>query len=115
MNEEDQKYMALAGLRSWCAAVLRQVERLEAARNVHPDFNTAFQSERHLFLIATWKMIEHVDWVVKLQLLEKDLFANIEAFRNDAWLMRNKNEHVIEYFLGKGKFPQDWFNETDGG
>ena len=44
-----------------------------------------------------------------------DARESFEAFRNDAWLMRNKNEHVIEYFLGKGKFPQDWFNETDGG
>ena len=89
MAEEDQKFMALAGLRTWCAATVRQVQRMEdAQKDMTTPLSTspvdrgkltaaqeAFQSDRHLFLLASWKVIEHIDWAKKLNFLDKECFV----------------------------------------
>jgi len=121
MPEEDQKFMALAGLRTWCAAAIRQTERIEEARKgmlANPPVagaQGAFQADRHLFLISCWKVVEHIDWAKKLNFLDATRFDEFLKMREDIKVLRDLNEHVIEYFLAKGRYPENWWFETPEG
>ncbi|MCK9914568.1 hypothetical protein MXD81_35960 [Microbacteriaceae bacterium K1510] len=67
-----------------------------------------FNAERHLFLIAAWKLIEHMDWSTKVGLPYTEHFSELYSMREDIKSMRDMNEHAIGYFLGKGR-RQDEF------
>lgn len=123
---EDQQFLALAGLRTWAAAVVRQAERMQAAMDEQQgliaraplsgsleEVGDRFRSERHLFLIAAWKLVEHMDWTAKLNCLDTSIFAEIYQMRRDIKDMRDMNEHAIKYFIGKGREQENWVHEDD--
>jgi hypothetical protein len=66
-----------------------------------------------LFLIAAYKLLEYVDWAKQLAFLDTALFREIEGLRSDIKEMRDLNEHAIEYFMEKGRFPQKWLDISD--
>jgi hypothetical protein len=74
MSEEDQRFMAFHGLREWCLTALKQIERMNVAlkERLDPTDSTSpsFNCEKHLFLISAWKVVEHVDWVRKLNFVD---------------------------------------------
>jgi hypothetical protein len=39
----------------------------------------------------------------------------LDNFAHDIDVMRDMNEHVIEYFKGEGKRPHDWIHKDGGG
>ena len=73
------------------------------------------QTERQLFCNAAQKLLEHRRWVQGLGFLDGALFRELDKFAHDINVMRDMNEHVIEYFRGKGQRPQDWVHESEGG
>jgi len=98
-----------------------QVERIERARQVMrtpdndwPEPMRVFQYERHLFLISAYKLIEHVDWALRLNFLDKSLFAEIHSLRGEIKSLRDMNEHAVEYFLGKGRRRDEWLHVDEG-
>src|SRR6266550_665752 len=119
MSEESQRFMAFHGLRTWCMTAIKQTELMMAAARVRAagpgvaalDFNC----EKHLFLISAWKVVEHVDWVKKLNFVDADLLTDFGPMREPLKIMRDKNEHVIEYFKNEGRYPDDWWYEVPGG
>jgi hypothetical protein len=123
MDVESQKFMALEGLHSWARGVISHVKAMEAARGSmfsldndrRTEASRSFQRERHLFLTAAHKMLEHINWISKLSFIDSSVFAELKALENDIKELRDMNEHVIEYFLGRGKRPENWVYESDGG
>jgi hypothetical protein len=75
----------------------------------------SFQTERHLFCNAAYKLLEYRQWVQRLGFLDEALFAELDKFAHDIGVMRDMNEHVIEYFEGKWKRPHDWIYRGGGG
>ena len=75
----------------------------------------AFQTERHLFCNTAYKLLEHRRWVQDLGFLDHALFEELDKFARHIDVMRDMNEHVIEYFRGTGKRPHDWIHQDDGG
>lgn len=121
MEIESQKFMALEGVHAWARAVLVQVDRIETAlRNMHPPVvdrlepARVFQVERHLFLIAAHKLTEYADWVCKLDFLDPSTFSELFLLKEDIRTLRDMNEHVVDYFLGRGRKPDEWLHVTDG-
>lgn len=116
MNIEDQKFMAFEGIRSWAKAIIVQVERISSAQknlaNINSDIrlsaNRQFRTEKHLFLIAANKLMQHIDWAKKLNFLDQDLFSEFENLRKDIKEMRDLSEHSIEYFIDEGRFKEKW-------
>ena len=112
--------MALEGLHAWADGILAQVGRIDTARNsMRTDIanyearlaaQRAFYRGRHFFLIAAYKLIEYADWASDSGVVDKDNFSEIFSFRNDIKQMRDLNEHVVEYFLGRGRKPSDWLH-----
>ncbi|MGZ8300745.1 MAG: hypothetical protein ACXWU5_10220 [Rhodoplanes sp.] len=120
METEDQKFMALEGLHAWANGVLIQVARIEAARDAMREDMAAhtrlteqirsFQRERHLFLIAAYKMLEYIDWIESLSFIDKSIFSEVLSYRKDIKDLRDMNEHVVDYFLGGGHRRGDWLH-----
>src|SRR6266496_2571948 len=120
LSTEEQKFMALSGLRTWCVAAVQQVERINAVRENQlkkrtSDSSVPFNAERHFFIVAAWKVFEHIDWASQLSMFEPSLFDKIEKFRADTKLLRNKNEHVTEYFSGAKSLSSFEYMTIDGG
>jgi hypothetical protein len=46
--------------------------------------------------------------------LDDALFDELDKFADDIDVMRDMNEHAIEYFEGKGKRPHDWVYQDEG-
>jgi hypothetical protein len=116
LDEEGQRFMAFDGLRSWCVTALKQIERMNIARKERMDDSPSFNCEKHLFLISAWKVVEHVDWVNKLNFADANALTDFSPMREPLKLMRDLNEHVIEYFRSKGRYPDDWWHAMpDGG
>lgn len=123
MDIEDQKFMALEGLHAWASGILDQVRRIEAARESMGSNITnhdariatqrAFNRERHFFLIAAYKLVEYADWASNVGVVDKAIFSELFSFRNDIKGMRDKNEHVVAYFLGRGHDPSEWVHVTE--
>lgn len=114
--------MAVAGLQQWARAALVQVDRIEAARQamwrdieqrVHSQ--SQFQCDRHFFLIAAHKMVEHAKWCIKLDFLDRSFFDNVLLLEKDIKPMRDLNEHALEYFQGRGLKPSEWVHVDAGG
>jgi hypothetical protein len=115
MDEESQRFMAFEGLRTWCVTALKQIERMNIARKERDDESPSFNCEKHLFLIAAWKVVEHVDWVKKLNFVDDHKLTDFGQMREPLKTMRDKNEHVIEYFKSEGRYPDDWWYTMPGG
>ncbi|MGX4771847.1 hypothetical protein ACWAUC_18890 [Bradyrhizobium guangdongense] len=117
---KDQRFMALEGFLTWVRAVLVQADRVSSAQDAiitqmrartGPEMRAmihAFQAERHLFCVAAAKMLEHRRWIGDLDRVDSSVFAELDQFEADVQEMRNLNEHAIEYFRGKGRFPAKW-------
>ncbi|MGM4885291.1 hypothetical protein AB8A20_07935 [Tardiphaga sp. 604_B6_N1_1] len=122
MDLDQQRFMALEGIHTWANAVIIQVARIEQVRAVsfgHGDDRYAarrqFIAERHLFLIAANKLLEHCSWARKLDFICADAFAVFDPIADNIKLMRNHNEHEIEYFTERGRHPKTWVTVTDQG
>lgn len=131
MEVEEQKFMALEGIQTWAKATIEQVARIEAANKAQfpeladadlPQFlaNEArfdagrqFRAERLLFLIAAHKLIEHIEWAKKLSFLDNSIFSEVDALSSEIKTMRDLNEHAVEYFIGRGRFPEKWEHITE--
>jgi hypothetical protein len=74
-----------------------------------------FQAERQMFCNAAYKLLEHRKWVKRLGLLDDTLFSELDKFATDIDVMRDMNEHAVEYLQGKGKRPHDWIHISEGG
>jgi hypothetical protein len=68
-----------------------------------------------LFCNAAYQLLQHRRWIKRLTFLDEALFAELDKFAHDIDVMRDMNEHTIEYFEGKGKRPHDWTYEAEGG
>ena len=142
MPLEHQKFLAFEHLLGWTAAVIAQSERITEARNAllatHKEgaeqaqkdpeqwgktlwkehelacrlASERFQTERHLFCNAAFKLLEYSQWVRQLGLLDDATFVDLDLFADDIKVMRDKNVHEIEYFKGRGLHPQDWEYES---
>jgi hypothetical protein len=72
-----------------------------------------FQFERHLFLIASCKLTEYADWACKLEFLDNSVFSDLFSLKTDIKALRDMNEHVVDYFLGRGRKPDEWLTVTE--
>jgi hypothetical protein len=139
MTPDEQKFMAFEGLLGWTAAVVTQAQRVSTARDrfladlrnrgaVRPTpeqrqeailrdrlAQQFFQTERQLFCNAAYKLLEYREWVHRLGFLDDALFNEFDKFARDIDVMRDMNEHVVEYFEGKGQRPHDWEYKSEGG
>jgi hypothetical protein len=133
MTLDEQKFMAFEGLLGWTAAVLAQAKRVSAARDkllgelrqtsdlrLNPEVISRrlaqqfFQTERQLFCNAANQLLQHRQWVKRLGFLDDTFFDELDKFADDIDVMRDMNEHAIEYFEGKGKRPHDWVYQGEG-
>jgi hypothetical protein len=125
MTSDEQKFMAFEGLLGWTAAVVTQAERVSAARDKFmAELSSAFlsrrlaqqsfQTERQLFCNAANHLLQHRRWTKDLDFLDEALFHELDRFADDIDVMRDMNEHAIEYFKGPGKRPHDWIYRGDG-
>jgi hypothetical protein len=140
ITPDDQKFMAFESLLGWTAAVVNQAQRLSAAKQEflkqirrRSDLQAgqrrevvsvlilsqrlaqqSFQTERHLFCNAANQLLEYRRWVQRLSFLDESLFTELDGFAHDIDVMRDMNEHTIEYFEGKGHRPHDWVYRGEG-
>lgn len=111
MDIDDQKFIAVEGLHTWASAILIQVERLELARGQLAKggrYRRAYLCERHFLLIAAKKLIDYIDWARDLGFLNDTVFKNMLRHRDDIVDLKVTNEHVIEYYQGKGRQAEHW-------
>ena len=71
--------------------------------------------EIHFFLIAAYKLVEHIECALSLNYLDDRILKMIDPVKGDIKALRDKNEHVIEYFRGGGRRRGDWITERDDG
>jgi hypothetical protein len=133
MTPDEQRFMAFEGLLGWTAAVVTQAKRVSAARDklfaelqqrsdlrLNPEVilrrlaQQFFQTERQLFCNAANQLLQHRQWVKRLGFLDDALFDELDKFADDIDVMRDMNEHAVEYFEGKGKRPHDWVYQGEG-
>ena len=111
MDIDDQKFMAVEGLHTWASAILIQVERLELARGQLAKggrYRRAYLCERHFLLIAAKKLVDYIDWARDLGFLDDTIFRSMLRLRDDIVALKATNEHVIEYYQGRGCQAQHW-------
>jgi hypothetical protein len=137
LSPARQRFMVFEGLLAWTSAVVVQARRvteaharllaaldrrtvLQPGRRPEGDelildqrlAHGFFQTERHLFCNVAYQLLEHRRWIKRLNFIDEALFLELDKFAHDIDVMRDMNEHVIEYFEGKGMRPHDW---DDGG
>jgi hypothetical protein len=120
MTPDQARFMAFEGLLKWTNAVVVQAARIsEAQKHVSDlDLNTrrlaigSFQAECDYLAIAANKLLEFKEWTVEdFGLCTAVDFSEIESFsRDDIRALRNKREHILEYF--KGESTSGWWVET---
>ena len=111
MDKDDQKFIAVEGLHTWASAILTQVERLELARGQLAKggrYRRAYLCERHFLLIAAKKLIDYIDWARDLGFLDDAIFRSMLRLRDDIVDLKATNEHVIEYYQGRGCQAEHW-------
>jgi hypothetical protein len=111
VDKDDQKFIAVEGLHTWASAILTQVERLELARGQLAKggrYRRAYLCERHFLLIAAKKLVDYIDWARDLGFLDDTLFRNMLRLRDDIVALKATNEHVIEYYQGRGCQAEHW-------
>jgi hypothetical protein len=105
VDKDDQKFIVVEGLHAWASAILIQVERLELARGQLAKggrYRRAYLCERHFLLIAAKKLVDYIDWARDLGFLDDTIFGNMLRLRDDIVALKATNEHVIEYYQGRG-------------
>jgi hypothetical protein len=126
-EDEILRWSAFHNLLTWAEAVVKQRKRLDAAiRKMlakEPALNSsqwrrlvrlrgrplrAFNAERHLFINSAHQLMQYRKWVGRLGILSNDFFRGIDKFDRAVNILRDKNEHAIEYRSGKGKKPAEW-------
>ena len=138
MDEDGQRYMAFHCLKQWAKAVVIARDRIETAmreqreilaemaqgrnyqhhlelNNKLQDCGDRFRIERHSVLIAAAQLLAHRKWLSKFELVPEAVFAELDACGAVIVDLRNKNEHVIDYFLDKGRYPNTWTHFDGGG
>lgn len=125
MDIESQRFMALEGVHTWCRAVIEARTKLDDFWSASPDaefFNTSesrtarmrdFQIERYNFIMSAARLVAYCRWLVSLDFLDTSGVAALETHADTIRDIRNKNEHVIDYFLGEGHGMDTWWN-ADG-
>ena len=111
MDKDDQKFIVVEGLHAWASAILIQVERLELARGQLAKggrYRRAYLCERHFLLIAAKKLVDYIDWARDLGFLDDTIFRSMLRLRDDIVALKATNEHVIEYYQGRGCQAQHW-------
>ena len=111
MDIDDQKFIAVEGLHTWASAILIQVERLELARGQLAKggrYRRAYLCERHFLLIAAKKLVDYIDWARDLGFLDDTIFRSMLRLRDDIVALKATNEHVIEYYQGRGCQAEHW-------
>jgi hypothetical protein len=111
VDKDDQKFIAVEGLHTWASAILNQVERVELARGQLAKggrYRRAYLCEKHFLLIAAKKLIDYIDWARELAFLNDVVFRAMLRLRDDIVDLKATNEHVIEYYQGKGCQAQHW-------
>jgi hypothetical protein len=111
VDKDDQKFVAVEGLHTWASAILTQVERLELARGQLAEggrYRRAYLCERHFLLIAAKKLIDYIDWARDLGFLNDTIFKSMLRLRDDIVDLKVTNEHVIEYYQGRGRQAKHW-------
>lgn len=111
MDKDDQKFIVVEGLHAWASAILIQVERLELARGQLAKggrYRRAYLCERHFLLIAAKKLVDYIDWARDLGFLDDTIFRSMLRLRDDIVALKATNEHVIEYYQGRGCQAEHW-------
>jgi len=111
VDKDDQRFIAVEGLHSWASAILTQVERLELARGHLAKggrYRRAYLCERHFLLIAAKKLIDYIDWARDLGFLDDAIFRSMLRLRDDIVDLKATNEHVIDYYQGRGCQAGHW-------
>lgn len=111
MDKDDQKFIAVEGLHTWASAILTQVERIERARGQLAKggrYRRAYLCERHFLLIAAKKLVDYIDWARDLGFLNDTIFGSMLRLREDIVDLKVTNEHVIEYYRGRGSRAEHW-------
>jgi hypothetical protein len=111
VDKDDQKFIVVEGLHAWASAILIQVERLELARGQLAKggrYRRAYLCERHFLLIAAKKLVDYIDWARDLGFLDDTIFRSMLRLRDDIVALKATNEHVIEYYQGRGCQAQHW-------
>ncbi len=125
LSNEQKKFMAAQGLAQWLAASLKQGQRL---RDIYtqemPKIAELPPLERKLLIIrshteanflasAAKHVVEYRKWAKELGLFDGVDFALLDKFsEQDITDLRNMREHVIDYFEGRGRAQDRWFQET---
>lgn len=117
MEIETQKSMALAGFHMWVRGVIELAEALnsycqDTASNNWQDIQPKFHRNRHYYLIAAHKVIEHLEWLLTLEMVSPELIGAVWSHKENIKRLRDMNEHVIEYFIGRGYDRERW-NHSD--
>jgi hypothetical protein len=111
LDKDDQKFVAVEGLRTWASAILTQVERIELAREQLSGggrHRRAYLCEKHFLLIAAKKLVDYIDWARDLDFLNDTIFASMLRLRDDIVDLKATNEHVIEFYQGSFCRAEHW-------
>lgn len=125
MPEDNEKFMAHAGLIQWTQAAFEQAVTVTAAsdrlrlREEMMDLSrrlnatNAFHTQCHFFVISANKVFEYRKWSQSFGLFASVDFSEIDQFAPaDVKDLRNKREHIVEYFQGKGNRQETWVHKT---
>jgi hypothetical protein len=119
MSPEEERFMAFEGLVQWTHAVVVQAARISEAQKrwAKPDPTARrlaiceSRTECDYLAIAANKLLEFKKWVLSFGLCSTVDFSELYSFsREDIRALRNKREHVLEYF--KGESASGWWVET---
>ncbi|MES0161602.1 hypothetical protein [Mesorhizobium sp. C268A] len=122
MEIENQRFMALEGTRTWASGTVHFAAEcdqflidLSASATDFRALRQAFEVNRHCFLIAAFKLLEHAEWAVHVGALDAALTTELNAHAANIKRLRDLNEHKVEYFMGGGRRRALWNHEEDGG
>lgn len=123
MDTETQKFMVLEDLHTWAMRIIVQAAELNSANeSLLKDnlsewhlLNRSFRSGRHLFLLSANRMRLLIAWARQLNFLDEALWIEFSEFSDDIKFLRDKNEHVIEYYSGERKPPTRWMHTDENG
>jgi hypothetical protein len=130
--------MAFEGLLGWAEGVIAQASSLSSAqatitkplqeeartgewgnhaevlRQVRANKHT-FDCQRHYFVLAANKLVEYRRWAGRLGLVDNSVFSEFDRYERAISELRDMNEHIIDYFRGKGKRQDRWVHSDDAG
>jgi hypothetical protein len=136
---EAQKFIAFEGICAWAEGVIKQAKRLyyaeaaimqplleekgpaggwrshqEVVQQVRVNKHDYF-CQRHYFILAANKLNEYRKWCKKLGLVPNSVFAELDHYKTVVNELRDMNEHIIEYFQGKGRKQDCWLRSDEFG